>query len=107
MATIKTLAAILPLLAFAPAAAEVAQPVVSEETKIRALRRAYEINGNSMTGWTGNPDGVVRWIGSIDLTGEDLRPADPMPQHPASAAKIVPEPRRKSRLIARESPAQP
>src|SRR5262245_31003408 len=105
MAKIKTLAAIiLPLLAFAPVAAEQSvQPayvmprIPSEAEKIAALKLGYQINGNSM----------VKTDSSIDLSREDLRPADPMPQHPASAAKIVPEPRRKSRLIARESPAQP
>ena len=65
MATIKTLAAILPLLAFAPAAAEEAvQPdyvmpqIPSEAEKIAALKLGYQINGNSM----------VKTDSSIDLT---------------------------------------
>ena len=39
-------------------------PVIPDEaTKIRALKRAYELNGNSMVGWG---------RGSIDLSKEDL-----------------------------------
>jgi hypothetical protein len=45
----------------------VVQPVLAQEpdeaTKIKALKRAYELNGNSM----------VRW-GSIDLSKENLDP---------------------------------
>ena len=65
MTTIKTLAAILPLLAFAPAAAEEAvQPayvmpqIPSEAEKIAALKLGYQLNGNSM----------VKTDSSIDLT---------------------------------------
>jgi hypothetical protein len=65
MATLKTLAAILPLLAFAPAAAEESVPpayvmpqIPSEAEKIAALKLGYQINGNSM----------VKTDSSIDLT---------------------------------------
>ena len=65
MATTKTLAAILPLLAFAPAAAEesvqpayVMPQIPSEAEKIAALKLGYQINGNSM----------VKTDSSIDLT---------------------------------------
>jgi hypothetical protein len=37
--------------------------IPDEATKIRALKRAYELNGNSMVGWG---------RGSIDLSKEDL-----------------------------------
>jgi hypothetical protein len=43
-----------------------------EETKIRALKRAYQLNGNSM----------VRW-GSIDLTQEDW-------SHPPVVVRTIP-----------------
>ena len=57
-----TLAAVLtPLLAFAQ---DYVMPQIPDEaTKIRALKRAYELNGNSMVGWG---------RGSIDLSKEDL-----------------------------------
>ena len=57
MATIKTLAAILPLLAFASAAAEesvqpayVMPQIPSEAEKIAALKLGYRLNGNRMVG---------------------------------------------------------
>ena len=67
MTTIKTLAAILPLLAFAPAAAEepvqpayVMPQIPSEAEKIAALKLGYQLNGNSM----------VKTDSSIDLTAK-------------------------------------
>ena len=58
---IAIIAALAPLVAFAQ---ELNMPVIPDEgTKIRALKRAYEINGNSMVGWG---------RGSIDLSKEDL-----------------------------------
>ena len=57
MATIKTLAAILPLLAFAPVVAEepvqpayVIPQIPSEAEKIAALKLGYRLNGKSMVG---------------------------------------------------------
>ena len=48
----------------APAARADDMPQIPDEaTKARALKRAYEINGNSMVGWG---------RGSIDLSHEDL-----------------------------------
>ena len=67
MTTIKTLAAILPLLAFAPAVAEepvqpayVMPQIPSEAEKIAALKLGYQLNGNSM----------VKTDSSIDLTAK-------------------------------------
>ena len=58
---VTVVAVMTPLLAFAQ---ELNMPVIPDEgTKIRALKRAYEINGNSMVGWG---------RGSIDLSKEDL-----------------------------------
>ena len=57
-------AVLLLALLWAPhARAEDNMPVIPDEaTKIRALKRAYELNNNSMVGWGG----------SIDLSKEDL-----------------------------------
>lgn len=55
-----------------------AQPAIPDEAaKVRALKRAYELNGNSMVGSR-----------MIDLT-QDQTAADPMPQHPANAGKVA------------------
>jgi hypothetical protein len=55
------IAALVPM---AAAAQDYVMPQIPDEaTKIRALKRAYEINGNSMVGWG---------RGSIDLSHEDL-----------------------------------
>jgi hypothetical protein len=58
---IALIAALAPL---AVAAQEPNMPAIPDEAaKIRALKRAYELNGNSMVGWG---------RGSIDLSKEDL-----------------------------------
>jgi hypothetical protein len=60
---IALIAALAPLAALAQEP-EPNMPVIPDEaTKIRALKRAYELNGNSMVGWG---------RGSIDLSHEDL-----------------------------------
>jgi hypothetical protein len=58
---IAIIAVLTPLVAFAQD--YVMPQIPDEDTKIRALKRAYEINGNSMVGWG---------RGSIDLSHEDL-----------------------------------
>jgi hypothetical protein len=61
---VKTIVAVIAILTPSIAAAdELNLPVIPDEaTKIRALKRAYELNNNSMVGWGG----------SIDLSKEDL-----------------------------------
>jgi hypothetical protein len=56
---VKTFAIVIALLPVSAAAQSVQVP--DEETKIKALKKAYELNGNSM----------VRW-GSIDMSKIDL-----------------------------------
>jgi hypothetical protein len=58
-----------------------AQQIPDEDTKITALKRAYEPNGNSMVGW-----------GSIDLSNEDLSGN----AHPSVEPPIVRGPRAES-----------
>jgi hypothetical protein len=58
-----------------------AQQIPDEDTKIMALKRAYEPNGNSMVGW-----------GSIDLGNEDLSGN----AHPSVEPPIVRGPRAES-----------
>jgi hypothetical protein len=52
-----------------------AQQIPDEETKTRALKRAYELNDNSMMGW-----------GTIDLTD------DPVVHPPKAEANAAPKP---------------
>ena len=71
----KTLTMLFALLLTLPAIAQ--EP--DEATKIRALKRAYELNGNVMSGWV-----------SLDLSREDLS-ADTDPMGPAVKAEVEPE----------------
>ena len=58
------IALIVALAPLAASAQDYQMPVIPDEaTKARALKRAYEMNGNSMVGWG---------RGSIDLSHEDL-----------------------------------
>jgi hypothetical protein len=57
--------------------------IPDEAAKVRALKRAYHLNGGSMVGSR-----------MIDLT-KDQTAADPMPQHPGAAAKIIATPQKR------------
>ena len=77
--SIALIVAMLPLAAFAQD--EPNMPKIPDEaTKIRALKRAYELNGNSMVGWG---------RGSIDLSKEDLS-IDPAVQVKLPPASEIP-----------------
>ena len=52
----------------------------TEEQKTWALKRAYELNGNSMTGW-----------GSIDLTDEFRERYLVAPKNQVQTEKIIPD----------------
>jgi hypothetical protein len=72
----KTLIAlIVALTPLAASAQDYQMPVIPDEaTKIRALKRAFELNGNSMVG-----DGRMIDVSKEDLSGAALPPVSEIP----------------------------